>query len=51
MVILKLMTSILVGMETFRGKLMNSGTYIWYVEVEYIDGARQAFKGETSLIR
>ncbi len=35
----------------FRGQPMNAGTYIWYVEVEYIDGVRQAFKGETNLIR
>ncbi|MBK7873319.1 MAG: proprotein convertase P-domain-containing protein [Saprospiraceae bacterium] len=35
----------------FRGKPMNSGVYIWYLEVEYIDGMTEALKGQTTLIR
>ncbi len=36
---------------TFRGELMNSGVYVWYIEVEYIDGTTEAFQGNTTLIR
>lgn len=36
---------------TFRGKPMNSGVYIWYLEVEYIDGMTEALHGQTTLIR
>ena len=36
---------------TFRGEPMNSGVYLWYVLAEYIDGAEEAFKGQTTLIR
>ncbi|MEM1218809.1 MAG: gliding motility-associated C-terminal domain-containing protein, partial [Bacteroidota bacterium] len=35
----------------FRGQLMNSGVFIWYVEALYIDGDRETFKGSTTLIR
>lgn len=35
----------------FRGKMMNSGVFLWYVEVRYIDGLEQAFKGTTTLVR
>lgn len=35
----------------FRGQLMNSGVFIWYLEVEYADGVEEAFKGNTTLIR
>ena len=35
----------------FKGQLMNSGVFIWYVEVEYIDGVVETFKGSTTLIR
>ena len=35
----------------YRGQLMNSGAFLWYVEVEYIDGLEQAFKGTTTLVR
>ena len=35
----------------FRSKPMNSGIYSWYLEVEYMDGATDAFRGETTLIR
>ncbi len=35
----------------FRGKNMNPGVYVWYVEVEYVDGQRKSYKGNTTLIR
>lgn len=35
----------------FRGKPSSSDTYIWYLEVEFIDGTREAYKGQTNLIR
>lgn len=36
---------------TFRGKRMNPGVFVWYVEAEYIDGEREIFKGNTTLIK
>ena len=35
----------------FRGKEMNTGKYVWYVEAQYIDSATEIFKGHTTLIR
>lgn len=35
----------------FRGVVMSPGVYIWYLEVEFVDGMTQAFKGQTTLIR
>ncbi|MCB0643731.1 MAG: gliding motility-associated C-terminal domain-containing protein, partial [Phaeodactylibacter sp.] len=35
----------------FRGQAMNSGVYIWYLEVEYFDGEEESYKGSTNLIR
>jgi large repetitive protein len=36
---------------TFRQKNMPVGTYPWAVEVMYIDGSVELFKGETELLR
>jgi len=36
---------------TFDGKEMNPGVFVWYLEVEYIDGARDSYKGQTTLIK
>ncbi|MCP4123239.1 MAG: T9SS type B sorting domain-containing protein, partial [Bacteroidetes bacterium] len=36
---------------TYRSTEMNTGTYIWFLEVEYIDGVEEVFKGQTTLIR
>jgi len=36
---------------SFVGKMMNSGVYLWYVDAEYVDGVREVFKGQTTLIR
>lgn len=36
---------------TFRGELLNSGTFIWAVGVEYRDGLQEEFRGHTNLIR
>jgi gliding motility-associated-like protein len=35
----------------FRGKAMNSGVFLWNLEVEYIDGVTESFKGSTTLVR
>jgi gliding motility-associated-like protein len=35
----------------FRGKAMNSGVFLWNLEVEYIDGFTESFKGSTTLVR
>ncbi|MFK7807489.1 MAG: proprotein convertase P-domain-containing protein [Saprospiraceae bacterium] len=36
---------------TFRGKEVNPGLYVWYIEASYIDGHSQTFKGQTTLIK
>jgi len=35
----------------FRGQNCQSGIYVWYAEVEYLDGFEQAVQGNTALIR
>jgi gliding motility-associated-like protein len=35
----------------FRDKECNVGQYVWYVEIEYIDGFREIERGNSSLIR
>lgn len=35
----------------FKGQLMNSGAFIWYAEVEFIDGLQLSYKGTTTLVR
>ncbi|GJM32801.1 MAG: hypothetical protein DHS20C18_18020 [Saprospiraceae bacterium] len=35
----------------FREEAMQPGVYIWQVEVEFLDGNRELFKGQTTLIR
>lgn len=36
---------------TFKGKNMPAGVYVWYVEVDFIDGISESYKGQTTLIR
>lgn len=36
---------------TFRGADCPEGVYVWYVEVEYLDGFEQVLRGNTTLIR
>ena len=36
---------------TFKGKQMQSGVYVWYIEALYIDGFEEIYKGHTTLIR
>ena len=36
---------------TFKGEKMNSGTYSWYAEVEYIDGFKEIIRGDITLLR
>ena len=35
----------------FRDQEAQTGTYVWYVEVEYLDGFQQVQRGNTALIR
>jgi gliding motility-associated-like protein len=35
----------------FKGQPMTSGLYVWYIEAEYIDGAKEILKGHTTLMR
>ncbi len=35
----------------FRSQAMQAGVYVWYLEVEFLDGSKQGFKGATTLIR
>ena len=35
----------------FKDKDMNPGIYVWTLEVEYIDGVKDVYKGSTTLIR
>ncbi|MEZ4920669.1 MAG: gliding motility-associated C-terminal domain-containing protein [Saprospiraceae bacterium] len=35
----------------FRGKPMNPGVYVWVLEAEYLDGTKETFSGNTTLIR
>jgi gliding motility-associated-like protein len=36
---------------TFKGKNMPSGVYVWYANVNYVDGISESYKGHTTLIR
>lgn len=36
---------------TYRGQLMNSGVYVYFAEVEFIDGEVVMFKGDVLLMR
>lgn len=36
---------------TFKGQPLNSGVYVWVLEVSFGDGTTEVFKGSTSLIR
>ncbi|MFN0035885.1 MAG: choice-of-anchor L domain-containing protein [Saprospiraceae bacterium] len=35
----------------FRDQPCDPGVYVWVLEVEYVDGVREVFKGNTTLIR
>lgn len=35
----------------FRSKPMDPGVYVWVLEVQYMDGAKEVLKGNTTLIR
>ncbi len=36
---------------SFRGEPASAGVYVWFVQVEYIDGVVETFKGQTTLLR
>ncbi|MDX1911580.1 MAG: choice-of-anchor L domain-containing protein [Saprospiraceae bacterium] len=36
---------------TFRDQPCDPGVYVWLLEVEYVDGVREVFQGNTTLIR
>ncbi|MCU0347664.1 MAG: gliding motility-associated C-terminal domain-containing protein, partial [Saprospiraceae bacterium] len=35
----------------FKGKEMPAGVYAWYLEVEYVDGEKAKYRGESTLVR
>ncbi len=35
----------------FNGKLMNVGTFVWYMDIKYIDGVTELLKGSFDLLR
>ena len=36
---------------TFNGQPMNQGTFVWFVEAQFLDGSIESFKGNTTLLR
>lgn len=36
---------------TFRGKALNTGVFVYYIRVRYVDGSTGIFKGDLTLIR
>ncbi len=36
---------------SYRGEEMNPAVFVWYAEVEFVDGSRAPFKGHATLIR
>jgi gliding motility-associated-like protein len=36
---------------SFRGKAMPAGVYAWVVEVSFVDGRKEVYKGNTTLVR
>ncbi len=36
---------------TFNGQAMNPGVFVWYLEAEYIDGAKDVYKGNSTLLK
>ncbi|MBX2873090.1 MAG: gliding motility-associated C-terminal domain-containing protein, partial [Saprospiraceae bacterium] len=36
---------------TYRGQPLNSGVYVYYVEVTFVDGRTEVFKGDVALVR
>src|SRR5690606_4361833 len=36
---------------SFKGKPMNSGVYVWYAEIEFIDDEVQTIRGDVTLLR
>ncbi len=35
----------------FRGEKLNPGVYVWYAEIEFLDGVVELFKGDVTLLR
>ncbi len=35
----------------FRGQLMNSAVFVWFAEVEFLDGSVKVLKGDVTLVR
>ncbi len=36
---------------TFNGQKMNPGVFVWYLEAEYIDGLKDIYKGNSTLLK
>ncbi|RMF28900.1 MAG: hypothetical protein D6765_05285 [Bacteroidetes bacterium] len=36
---------------TYRGQALNPAVFVWFVEVEFVDGSVEVFKGDVALLR
>ncbi|MBK8969207.1 MAG: gliding motility-associated C-terminal domain-containing protein [Lewinellaceae bacterium] len=36
---------------TYRGKALQPGVFVWFVEVEFVDGSTEVFRGDVVLVR
>ena len=36
---------------TFKGEVMDAGVYVYYAEIEFIDGERKLYKGDVTLLK
>ncbi|MCU0346439.1 MAG: gliding motility-associated C-terminal domain-containing protein [Saprospiraceae bacterium] len=36
---------------THRGKLLDTGVFVYYAEIEFVDGTKQLYKGDVTLVR
>lgn len=36
---------------TFKGKPLNPGVFVWVLDVEFIDGQRELYKGDVTIVR
>ena len=35
----------------FKGQPMNPGVFVWVAEIEFIDGQRESYKGDVTIVR
>ena len=36
---------------SYKGNPMNPGVFVWVAEIEFIDGQREIFKGDVTVVR